>query len=307
MTGQRLDIDLGWGAVSAIRWRPPSGSSDRRVLLLHGGGADSASLSWAGIGTRLAAAGYHVVAPDHPGYGHSPQAPWAATQQRLVTYIGELVDALGWSRYAVGGLSLGGGLALGHLLRRSDDVVAAILLGSYGIMPRLADGPWSTATQITSWALVRTGAMRALTRSFARSPARMERGLRRLVRDPRHRTTELVDEVVQATRGDHALTAFAQWQSDQVAWNRLRTDYTPQLTEVRCPMLFVHGEHDSGVPVARARRAAERTGARLVVAPGAGHWVQRDAPSLTADAVVDFLRRAGWERPEQGRTAGPGP
>ncbi|MCT2582145.1 alpha/beta fold hydrolase [Actinophytocola gossypii] len=72
MTADRFDTDLGWGLVSALRWGPRPSARERTVLLLHGGGTDSASLSWGGVGPRLAAAGYSVVAPDHPGYGHSP-------------------------------------------------------------------------------------------------------------------------------------------------------------------------------------------------------------------------------------------
>ena len=54
------------------------------MVLLHGGGVDSAALSWGDIGTRLAAAGYRVIAPDHPGHGRSRLPSWPVTQQRLV-------------------------------------------------------------------------------------------------------------------------------------------------------------------------------------------------------------------------------
>ncbi|WP_235653739.1 alpha/beta fold hydrolase [Mycolicibacter icosiumassiliensis] len=91
-------------------------------MLLHGGGTDSAELSWGEVGPRLAAGGFRVIAPDHPGCGKSPLPPWRVTQQRLVAYVGEFIDALALDHYAIGGLSLGGALSIGHVLDRTDRV-----------------------------------------------------------------------------------------------------------------------------------------------------------------------------------------
>jgi pimeloyl-ACP methyl ester carboxylesterase len=56
-------------------------------------------------------------------------------------------------------------------------------------------------------------------------------------------------------------------------------------------VLVVHGDRDTGVPVARAEEAARRLpDAQLVVAPDAGHWVQRDRPEIVVPAVIDFLK-----------------
>lgn len=285
----RRTVELPSAAVSYLTWAPERPAST--VVLLHGGGVDNASLSWGGIGARLTEAGYRVIAPDHPGYGHSPPARHPMTQDRLVAYVGQFVEAMQLDRYVIGGLSLGGGMTIGHLLDRPRGVTGAVLLGAYGIMPRLSDGPLSGVRQLITWAAVRTGVLGAVTRRFGASRAAMTRSMHALIRDPGQLTDALMDEIMAAAGQPGGFDAFEQWQRDQVRWNSLRTDYTSRLGEVRCPALVIHGERDSGVPLARARAAAHRIpDAQLKVVAGAGHWVQRDQPDVVSDAIIGFLQ-----------------
>lgn len=284
----RSVVDLPSGPVSYLTWAPDRPAST--VVLLHGGGVDNASLSWGGLGPRLAQAGHRVIAPDHPGFGHSAPARLPVTQERLVAYVGELVDALGLRRYAIGGLSLGGGMTIGHVLDRPDGVTAAMLLGSYGVMPRLSDGPLSAVRQLVTWAALRAGLLGAATTWVGGNRSAMVRSMQALITDPQQLTDELMDEVMAAARQPDGFKAFEQWQRDQVKWNRLRTDYTRRLASLTCPVLIVHGDRDPGVPVARARAAAALIpNARLKVIAGAGHWVQRDRPDAVLDAMIEFL------------------
>ena len=263
-------------------------------MLLHGGGVDNASLSWGGVGPRLAAAGYRVIAPDHPGFGESASAPWQVTQERLVGYVGELADALALDSYVLGGLSLGGGMTIGHVLDRPDRVAGAMLLGSYGIMPRLSDGPMSLPRQTLTWAMLRTGLLGATTQWMARSPRAMAWSMAALIGDPAQRTDALMAEVASAAARGDGFAAFESWQRDQVRWNRLATDYTAQLRSFTSPALIIHGSCDPGVPVAHAVQAASLIpDAELNVVAGARHWVQRDQPDVVVDAMLGFLGRLG--------------
>lgn len=286
---RRATVRFPWGTVSYLEWAPEQAGAPT-VVLLHGGGVDSASLSWSGVGPRLAASGYRVLAPDHPGYGESPPAAWPSTQHRLVAYVGEFVDALGLGRYAIGGLSLGGGMTIGHVLEHPEKVTGAMLLGSYGLMPRLSEGPLSGARQALTWLTVRTGLLGALSRWSGRSRRTMMWVMPALIGGPAQRTPELVDEILSAARADHAFVAFGQWQHDQVRWNRLATDYRAHLASFPRPALIVHGDKDTSVPVAAAEAAAELIpDARLEVVAGAAHWVQREAPEIVVRAMLEFL------------------
>lgn len=284
----RSTVELPSGLVSYLDFRPddPASWAAGTVVLLHGGGTDSAELSWGEVGPRLAAGGLRVIAPDHPGCGKSPLPTWRVTQQRLVAYVGEFVDALELDHYAVGGLSLGGALTIGHVLDRPERVTAALLLDSYGLMPRLAGG-----RHMLAWAMQRTGALDLATRWMATNRAALTWSLKSLIRDPAQRSPELIAEIISAAR-QPGFVAFEQWQRDEMLWNRLKTDYTAQLASFPCPTLIIHGDRDAGVPVARARAAAELIPhAELKVVAGAGHWVQRDQPDVVIAAMMDFLRR----------------
>ncbi|HTM83400.1 MAG TPA: alpha/beta hydrolase [Mycobacterium sp.] len=280
----RSTVVLAGGQISYLDFRPPD--PRQTVLLLHGGGVDSAELSWGEVAPRLAAAGHRVIAPDHPGHGRSPLPNWPVTQQRLLDYVAQFIDVLNLDRYVIGGLSLGGGLAIGHVLAAPERVTAVMLLDSYGLMPRLAG-----VRQPLSWVMQRSGVLDAATGWMATNRAALAWSMKSLIRDPARRTPELVAEILAAAR-QPGFTAFEQWQRDQILWNRLHTDYTPRLASIRCPTLIIHGEQDTGVPVARARAAAALIpDARLKVVAGAGHWVQRDAPDVVVGAMTDFLDR----------------
>lgn len=111
---------------------------------------------------------------------------------------------------------------------------------------------------------------------------------------PEHLIALPLAERLQArAAGGSSLETFGQWQRDQVLWNRLRTVYTDQLASIRTPTLLVHGDRDTGVPLARIETAAELLpSATLEVAHGAGHWVQRDRPDIVIPAMLEQLRSA---------------
>ena len=282
----RSSVELPWGTVSYLHWTPV-GEPKRTVLLLHGGGVDNAALSWGEFGPALAADGYRVVAPDHPGYGCTPLPDWRATQARLVDYVAEFVDALDLRDYAVGGLSLGGGMAIGHVLDRPAAAVGLCLFASYGFTDRLPGGP---AQQSAVAGLLRLGVFGPLSRWLSGNRRVVSASMGTLIRNRDRITGELLGEVLVAGRQPSAYVAFSQWQRSEVGWRRLRTCYLDRLPDIGIPTVIVHGSEDPGVPVAAARTAAGLLpDGRLTVVPGAGHWVQRDAPAEVLGATLDFL------------------
>lgn len=289
MDAARRTVELPWGPVSLLEWDPGPHSRES-VVLLHGGGLDSAELSWGGLGPALADAGHHVIAPDHPGWGHSPAAGRPATQDALVAYVGTLIDALGLDSYVLGGLSLGGGLTLGHVLGGTQGVRGVMLFGSYGLMERQFIGPFAAPLHALTWATLRSGLLDRLMHVYGRSPRLLESSIANIVRNPAERTPELMAAVRAEYERGSGLVAFGQWQRDQFGRRRLRTSYLDRLGEITVPALVVHGERDTGVPAAAALDAAGRLrDGSLVLVPGAGHWVQRDRPDVVAPAVLDFL------------------
>lgn len=71
-----------------------TGEQNAPVLLLHGGGFDSASLSY---GPSIGPISRHhkVIVPDWPGYGESDKPKMRYSTEYYVLFLGRLMDTLG--------------------------------------------------------------------------------------------------------------------------------------------------------------------------------------------------------------------
>lgn len=257
------------------------------VVLLHGGGTDHALLSWREAIPVLLANGYRVYAPDFPGYGESPADGKPSTLEHLEDILAELMDAWGMQQAALVGVSMGAGMALGYTLAHPARVRKLVLVGAYGIQDR-------TAYHKLSYLLVHTpgvmDGMWAMMRGWRWSA---QYSLGSILHNPAARTEAMVDEVFAAMQNTSSQQAFGQFQKDELHWRGVKTNYTERLSEIRQPVLLVHGSRDAGVPLKYARRAAERLPkARLEVFEGAGHWTQRDEPERFHQLLIDFLKES---------------
>jgi pimeloyl-ACP methyl ester carboxylesterase len=113
-----------------------AGSGERTVLLLHGGGLDSAQLSWELLIQQLSP-DFRVLAPDWPGFGSSskPQKPFQL--QDCARLLKQLVDAWEIEHVSLVGISLGGGIAIDFALSNPDQVDRLVLVDSYGLQRKV--------------------------------------------------------------------------------------------------------------------------------------------------------------------------
>lgn len=261
-------------------------ASGQPVVLLHGGGLDSALLSWKLAIPALAAAGYHVYAPDWAGYGKSAPPQQTYSISLLVETLYRLFAAWGLERAAVVGISMGGGAALGFTLAHPTFVSKLVLIGAYGLQDR---APFHRL----SYFLVRIPGIAALTTATLRmSHAALRASLKNILHRPEAMTDELLNEVAEASRHPHAFRMFNQFQRSEIQWNSVRTCFMPRLHEIKQPVLIAHGDNDAGVPVGDAKEAANRLpNAELHIFENAGHWTQRDDPARFNALLVEFLGR----------------
>lgn len=255
------------------------------VMLLHGGGTDNARLSWAETFPALVA-DYHVIAPDYPGYGRTPDDGRPSTVAHLLDFLDALTGALDLDDLRLVGISMGGALALGYALRHPGRVDRLAVIGSYGVQDRVA-------AHRLSWLFVQLPWLNALSWWVMRHwPGAARYAISQIVRHPEARTEALLDAVAEAIQDPTAQRKFAEFQRDELRWNGLRTNYTARLAEIAQPVLLVHGTEDVGVPVAAARRAAQRLpNAELALFEGAGHWTQRDEPQRFNELLLRFLAK----------------
>jgi len=262
-----------------------AGQDGPPVVLLHGGGIDSALLSWREAIAPLAAS-YRVWAPDWPGYGGSPlPADGQVTQSVLLRCLMALLDAWELDRAALVGLSMGGGAALGAALEHPERVSRLALVGSYGLQDKMP-------LHALSVLIVRMGFLNQTSWTWVRSSRSAVRwALSSIMKNPAALTDALVDEMADLIRSTSTERAWTSFQADEAQWQGTRTCYMARLGEVRCPTLIVHGSQDSLAPLRYAQQAAERIpGAQLHVIEGCGHWVPRDWPEEFNRTLIEFLR-----------------
>jgi pimeloyl-ACP methyl ester carboxylesterase len=282
MAGERRSIiKLETETLSVIcagRQGPP-------VLLLHGGGTDAAALSW---GPLIADLGrdYRVIAPDLPGYGCSPWADVPHTPDYYVNLIVRLLDTMEVDCATVIGVSMGGGIALGLGLQAPERVHALVPIASYGLQ-RMAP------LHRVSWLAVQADiGTEGTYRLLARNRWLMRQSVAAIFGEPRRLTTDLVDELQLLMAQPGVGRAFRAFQRAEVGRHGLRTVYMDQLGRIRAPTFYIHGTHDTLVPVACAQEAQRRTpGALLYLLRRVGHWPQREVPLAFNQLVRAFLQR----------------
>jgi pimeloyl-ACP methyl ester carboxylesterase len=254
------------------------------IVLLHGGGTDSALLTWHEAIPALSGS-YRIYAPDWPGYGESGDFPGEYSQKGLLHCLGAMLNFWKLDRVTLVGLSMGSGAALGYTLDHPERVARLVLVGSYGIQDHIA-AHWLSYLYIQAPFLVNA------SWDMMRSSKSMIRWtLKSLLKNPASLTDEMVDEVYQIAQISKSQQAFYAFQHSEMLPDRMRTNYMDRLGEITCPILIVHGEDDAGVPVRYARQAAERIpGARLAILDNCGHWVPRDYPEAFNSFLLGFLK-----------------
>lgn len=272
-----------WLTVNGLRIRAYTLGSGKPLVLLHGGGADSALLSWR-LAMPALAAHRRVIAFDWPGYGESQPNPGSDTLDFYIEFTGAVLDALGLQRSSLMGLSLGGGAALGFALAHPERVERLALVDAYGLANTVPMQHFSyslvQADWVWQWSYALLRKSKALTRwSLSYILARKE-----------SITDELVGEVLQIIQNPQAGRSFLTLQRAEMLPDRVRTCYMDRMSELHMPTLILQGEKDTLVPVAAAREAVQRNPAiRLCVLPRCGHWPQRDAPEEFNRAAVEFF------------------
>jgi pimeloyl-ACP methyl ester carboxylesterase len=259
-----------------------AGSGDRIILLLHGGGIDSARLSWELLIPELAQ-NAQVFAPDWPGYGQSrrPDTPFQLTD--CIALLPHLMDAWEISSASLAGISLGGGIAMGFALDHPDRVERLVLADSYGLQRRV---PFHEL----SYLYVHTPLALELTWALIKNRPMVRWTLKSLFYNDDRVTKEIEDQVYAEIMQPGAGKSFAAIQKHDVMWEGVRTCFMDRIGAIKAPTLIIHGENDNLVPLECSKQAnAKIPDSRLHVLPKCGHWPQRDCPEAFNQVVCEFL------------------
>lgn len=259
------------------------------VLTLHGNpGAGIPSEDDVGRATRRS---IRLIAYDRPGYGGSTRQ----AGRNVADCAGDvraIADALGVRRLAVWGLSGGGphAIACAGLLDGLVTAVASLAaVAPYGAPGLDYFAGMSEGAATVSAMLEDPAGARA--KLDATRDAIIDGGVDDMLTAIREAVSESDRAVIDAqadTLRERWLTGLAPgadgWWDDGLATVR---DWGFGLSQIRTPLLVVHGERDTVVPVAHGRWLAEAIpSAEPRLLPDEGHFSLLGGP---LDAVYDWL------------------
>lgn len=201
------------------------------VVLLHGGGTDSALISWERA-IPVLAQHMPVYAPDWPKQGGSKPYAGRVTQEALELTLGDLLDHWALDRVTLVGLSMGGSAAIGYTLAHPQRIERLVLVDSGGLQSH-------APLHRLSYLLLRIPGLTALTTAMFRNRAVLRASLQRqLFMNP----VDDLDAIVEAVHTElQTGSVYADWQIDELRWHGLKTQHMPRLGEIACPTLIVHG------------------------------------------------------------------
>jgi pimeloyl-ACP methyl ester carboxylesterase len=271
-----------------------AGAGQSPLLLVHGfTGAKEDFTPWL---DRLAASGWHVVAPDLRGHGLSakPAEEAAYSFEIMADDMLGLADALGWERFVLLGHSMGGMVAQFMACKAPARLDGLILMDTAhgplrNLDPELVDA---------AVAIVRSQGMDALASILAERQGPLETAAHRRLIDGQAGYAEFCDRKLRAT----APALYASMAPAFISTPD-RLDSLRALPE-SLPVLVIAGELDEPFLGPSKRMAVGVGKAVLEIIPDAGHCPQFENAEAWWQALSGFLASAALS--SQDRLNSPG-
>jgi pimeloyl-ACP methyl ester carboxylesterase len=218
------------------------------------------------------AATHRALAPDLPGFGQSPLVPgW--TIDSAADLVAEWLNEIGVKEpVSLGGLSMGGYIAMAFARRHPQRLRKLILADTKAA----ADDAPAKAGRAATIDLAKTLGSAAVARTM----------LPKLLGETTKALRPAVVEQVLAMmerQSPASIVAVLEALRD-------RPDATPGLKDVQVPTLVLVGEEDAITPPAMAKIIAENVkGSKLVAIPKAGHLLNLESSRKFTAVVRDDL------------------
>lgn len=246
------------------------------VLCLHG--ATQTAHSWDEVAAELSVA-YRLVCLDQRGHGDSDWAPDGDyTRQTQAADVDAITDAIGWSRFILMGMSMGGINSMTFTARHPEKVRALVIVDvSPEVQPSGVEHIRTfvqNADELDSFeAFVERAHQFNPRRSLDNLRSRLSHNLKQL---PNGKWTWKYDKALRAFESGFRGTLSSLWEDVRM---------------IRCPALIIKGaESDILSGQSAEKLQASIPNSRLAVVPGAGHSVMGDNPAGFVAAVQEFLQ-----------------
>lgn len=241
------------------------------VVLLHG--LPTSAHLWRDL-VPILAPRFRAVAPDLLGYGASEKPPEAALDIRAQSrYVGELLEELGISEFALVAHDIGGGIA--QLLAFEGGAKTLVLIDSISFDSWPIEGvkmiQQADDAQVDE--VFAENLMRAIFDLGMGHPDRLsEEDFAAFVSPWRENPLALV----RAARGVDGVGLVGT---------------EDRLAQLDVPAFVIWGEDDAYQPSELAERLGDALpGSSVALLPGCGHFVTEDAPETVLPMISEFLR-----------------
>ncbi len=222
---------------------------------------------------------FRVIAPDLRGFGQSKSND-AFTMESLADDVHALLGDLGALPCVLGGLSMGGYVALAYVKKYPTDLLGLALIDTKA-EGDTAEGKAGREKMIE---LVRAQGTKAVAEQM------MPKMLAPDAEQSRPQVKRELDQIMNAQTPltiEHALAAM-----------RDRPDFVTDLPSIATPTLVLVGEHDAITPPAGAEKMSKAIAkSTYVVIRGAGHMSPMEQPQQVTDALRRVLQAVSVDRP----------
>lgn len=215
---------------------------------------------------------HRVVVPDLRGHGESAVVPGPSTMELMAGDVAGLLDTLNITQATIGGLSMGGYVALAFY-RLFPSRVRSLILAATRAQGDNDEAKRNRAVQATK---ARQEGMEGIVDALL----------------PKMLTADTVKngpEIVKHLRGMMAGTN-PEGAAAALEGMAIRQDQTSFLSQITVPTLIMVGSEDAITPPADAELMhREIAGSRLEIINGAGHVVNLEKPEEFNATVASFL------------------
>jgi pimeloyl-ACP methyl ester carboxylesterase len=216
-----------------------------------------------------------VIMPDLRGHGDSDPIPGPYTVDMLAQDCANLLDTLGINRQiVVGGMSMGGYIALAFYRKFSERVAGLILTATRAG----ADSQEGKANRDKAIATAESSGAAAIAESM------LPKMFSPVTYQEQPELVEKLRTLMAATSVEGIVGALHAMKE--------RPDSTPALSSINKPTLIIHGADDQLIPASEANLMHEAIpGSELVLIEQAGHLLNMEKPAAFNQAVRQFLNR----------------
>src|SRR5215213_6185930 len=218
---------------------------------------------------------YRIIAPDLRGFGDSDASQDPSTMDRLAADVAALMDHLEIARATIGGLSMGGYVALAFYKQFASRVRALVLADTRA----QADTEEAKQTRAQQ-------AEKALSEGMAGiADAMLPKLLTPETVSKRPEIVKFVRDMMLKTKPDGAAAALRGMAE--------REDQTELLPKISVPTLIVVGAEDAITPVADSEKMHHGiAGSSLIVLDHAGHVSNVERTQQFNDTLLHFLTQS---------------